>query len=56
VAEEQAMAVTELVAHAATSRGTEPREILFTADDYSAVCMVTQDDDEGVIHGEHVRV
>ena len=37
VAEAQAMAVTELVAHAATSRGTEPREILFAADDYSAV-------------------
>jgi hypothetical protein len=37
VAEAQAMAITELVAHAATSRGTEPREILFAADDYSAV-------------------
>jgi hypothetical protein len=37
VAEAQAMALTELVAHAATSRGTEPRAILLAADDYSAV-------------------
>jgi hypothetical protein len=37
VAEAQAMALTELVAHAATSRGTEPRSILLAADDYSAV-------------------
>jgi len=37
VAEAQAMALTELVAHAATSRGTEPRAILLACDDYSAV-------------------
>ena len=37
VAEAQAMALTELVAHAATSRTTEPRSILLAADDYSAV-------------------
>jgi hypothetical protein len=37
VAEAQAMALTELVAHAATSRTTEPRAILLAADDYSAV-------------------
>jgi hypothetical protein len=37
VAEAQAMAITELVAHAATSRHAEPREILLAADDYSAV-------------------
>jgi hypothetical protein len=37
VAEAQAMALTELVAHAATATGTEPREILLVADDYSAV-------------------
>ncbi len=37
VAEAQAMALTELVAHAATSRDTEPRAILLACDDYSAV-------------------
>jgi hypothetical protein len=37
VAEAQAMAVTELAAHAAASRATEPRAILLAADDYSAV-------------------
>jgi hypothetical protein len=37
VAEAQAMAITELIAHAATSRGTEPRAMLLAADDYSAV-------------------
>jgi len=37
VAEAQAMALTELVAHAATSPGTERRAILLAADDYSAV-------------------
>lgn len=37
VAEAQAMALTELIAHAATSRGTEPRAILLACDDYSAV-------------------
>jgi hypothetical protein len=37
VAEAQALALTELVAHAATSRGTEPRAILLACDDYSAV-------------------
>jgi hypothetical protein len=37
VAEAQAMAITELAAHAAASRGTEPRAILLAADDYSAV-------------------
>jgi hypothetical protein len=37
VAEAQAMALTELVAHAATSPGTEPRAILLACDDYSAV-------------------
>jgi hypothetical protein len=37
VAEAQAMAITELVAHAATSRATEPRSILLACDDYSAV-------------------
>lgn len=31
------MALTELVAHAATSPGTERRTILLAADDYSAV-------------------
>ena len=35
VAEAQAMALTELVAHAATSPGTERRSILLAADDYS---------------------
>ena len=37
VAEAQAMALTELVAHAATAPGTERRSILLCADDYSAV-------------------
>jgi len=37
VAEAQAMAITELVAHAATSADTERRAILLAADDYSAV-------------------
>jgi hypothetical protein len=37
VAEAQAKALTELVAHAATSPGTEPRAILLACDDYSAV-------------------
>jgi hypothetical protein len=37
VAETQAMAITELIAHAATSRDTEPRTMLLAADDYSAV-------------------
>jgi hypothetical protein len=37
VAEAQAMAITELIAHAATSRSAEPRAILLAADDYSAV-------------------
>ena len=37
VAEAQAMALTELVAHAATDPGTERRAILLAADDYSAV-------------------
>jgi hypothetical protein len=37
VAEAQAMAITELVAHAATSRDAEPRAMLLAADDYSAV-------------------
>src|SRR5215468_4882388 len=37
VAEAQALALTELVAHAATSRDTEPRAILLACDDYSAV-------------------
>ena len=37
VAEAQAMALTELVAHAATAPGTERRSILLAADDYSAV-------------------
>ena len=37
VAEAQAMALTELVAHAATSLDGEPRAILLAADDYSAV-------------------
>jgi hypothetical protein len=37
VAEAQAMALTELAAHAATSLATEPRAILLAADDYSAV-------------------
>jgi hypothetical protein len=37
VAEAQAMALTELVAHAATSRDGEPRAILLACDDYSAV-------------------
>jgi hypothetical protein len=37
VAEAQAMAITELIAHAATDRGAEPRVMLLAADDYSAV-------------------
>jgi len=37
VAEAQAMAITELAAHAAASRSAEPRAILLAADDYSAV-------------------
>jgi hypothetical protein len=37
VAEAQAMALTELVAHAATSPAAEPRTILLACDDYSAV-------------------
>jgi len=37
VAQAQAMALTELVAHAATSRDTEPRAMLLACDDYSAV-------------------
>ena len=37
VAEAQALAITELVAHAATSRRTEPRTILLACDDYSAI-------------------
>jgi len=37
VAEAQAMALTELVAHAATTAGGERRAILLAADDYSAV-------------------
>jgi hypothetical protein len=37
VAEAQAMAITELVAHAATSTQGEPRAMLLACDDYSAV-------------------
>jgi hypothetical protein len=37
VAEAQAMAITELIAHAATDRSAEPRTMLLAADDYSAV-------------------
>ncbi|MGH3149637.1 MAG: hypothetical protein ACRDOB_02755, partial [Streptosporangiaceae bacterium] len=37
VAEAQAMALTELTAHAATDLGGEPRAMLLAADDYSAV-------------------
>jgi hypothetical protein len=37
VAEAQALALTELVAHAATSPSAEPRAILLACDDYSAV-------------------
>jgi hypothetical protein len=37
VAEAQAMAITELTAHAATDLAAEPREMLLAADDYSAV-------------------
>jgi hypothetical protein len=37
VAEAQAMAITELVAHAATTPQGEPRAILLACDDYSAV-------------------
>ena len=37
MAEAQAIALTELAAHAATSPGAEPRAILLACDDYSAV-------------------
>src|SRR5262249_51642382 len=37
VAEAQAMAITELIAHAATDRRAELRSMLLAADDYSAV-------------------
>jgi hypothetical protein len=37
VAEAQAMALTELAAHAATDPASEPRAMLLAADDYSAV-------------------
>jgi hypothetical protein len=37
VASVQALAVTELLAHTATSMSTEPRQILLACDDYSAV-------------------
>ena len=37
VAEAQAMALTELAAHAATTLDGEPRAMLLAADDYSAV-------------------
>jgi hypothetical protein len=37
VAEAQALALTELAAHAATARNAEPRAILLACDDYSAV-------------------
>jgi hypothetical protein len=37
VAEAQAMAITELIAHAATSLTTEPRTMLLACDDYSAI-------------------
>jgi hypothetical protein len=37
VAQAQAMALTELTAHAATDRDAEPRAMLLAADDYSAV-------------------
>ncbi len=37
VAEAQAMAITELTAHAATDLNAEPRAMLLAADDYSAV-------------------
>ncbi len=37
VAEAQAMAITELLAHAATSMHAEPRTMLLACDDYSAV-------------------
>ena len=37
VASAQALAVTELLAHTATSLTTEPRQILLACDDYSAV-------------------
>jgi hypothetical protein len=37
VAEAQAMALTELAAHAATAADAEPRAMLLAADDYSAV-------------------
>ncbi|HEV2377932.1 MAG TPA: hypothetical protein VGS19_37950 [Streptosporangiaceae bacterium] len=37
VAEAQAMAITELLAHAVTDRDGEPRTVLLACDDYSAV-------------------
>ncbi len=37
VAEAQAIAITELIAHAATSMHAEPRAMLLACDDYSAV-------------------
>jgi hypothetical protein len=37
VAEAQALAIIELVAHAATARDTEPRAMLLACDDYSAI-------------------
>ena len=37
MAEAQAMAITELAAHAATAQDSEPLQILLAADDYSAV-------------------
>jgi hypothetical protein len=37
VAEAQAMAISELIAHAATDRRTDPRTMMLAADDYSAV-------------------
>jgi hypothetical protein len=37
VAEAQAMAITELIAHTATSMDAEPRAILLACDDYSAI-------------------
>lgn len=37
VAQAQALAITEILAHAATDLGAEPREVLLACDDYSAV-------------------
>jgi hypothetical protein len=37
VAQAQALAITELLAHAATDMGAEPRTVLLACDDYSAV-------------------